>query len=147
MLVCLQGCDVSCLVQNGLLTVLPPPLPFLLPTLNPLLTPLLPYLPSPFLPPCPLPLLPPISSGVAVIRPGCNNTDAISVNSSIVDGISEDTVPDSTITLPPSVFGMADCTNVGVVVVIYDGIGPLLSGDELLPVCVQPTAALVHGRW
>lgn len=88
-------------------------------------------------------------AGVAVIKPGCDSTGDISVNSSILVGDSAaDAVVDSTITLPTTVFGMtSNCTNVGIVVVIYGGIGPLLSGDELLPICVQPTATLVHGRW
>lgn len=62
-------------------------------------------------------------------------------------GNSADVVVDSAITLPPTVFGMSNCSNVGVVVVIYDGVGPLLSNDELLPTCIQPTEALVHGKW
>lgn len=94
-------------------------------------------------------MTPLLSTGVAVVKPGCDNTDIITINSSILLGNSatDDTV-DSSISLAPTVFGNAsDCNNVGVVVVIYDGIGPLLSGDELLPTCVQPTSALVHGKW
>lgn len=87
-------------------------------------------------------------TGVAVIRPGCENRTDISVNSSIIAGNSAGAVVDSAITLPPTVFGMmSNCSNVGVVVVISDGIGPLLSSNEQLPTCLQPTEVLVHGKW
>lgn len=86
--------------------------------------------------------------GVAVIRPGCNsirNDELVSVNSSILMG---NDVADTSISLPATVFGlaMANCADTGVVVVVYDGIGPLLSGDDLMLPCTPPTEILVHGR-
>ena len=84
-----------------------------------------------------------------MIRPGCDslrNDELVSVNSSILMG---NDVADTSISLPATVFGvaMADCADTGVVVVVYDGIGPLLSGDNLMLPCTPPTEILVHGSW
>lgn len=87
---------------------------------------------------------PSLCAAVVVIRPGCgSNGSDITVSSDILGGD-----PDNFITLPASVFGPdSDCMEVGVVVVIYDGVGPLLSADNLLPTCESPTAALANGQW
>ena len=85
---------------------------------------------------------------MVAIRPGCESTASnITVGTDLLGGDmpSQDS---SSITLPTSVFGMdTDCENVGVVVVIYDGVGPLLSAEDLLPTCETPTAPLAHGQW
>ena len=85
-----------------------------------------------------------------MIRPGCDrirNNELVSVNSSILMGGNN--VADTSISLPATVFGvaMADCADTGVVVVVYDGIGPLLSGDDVMLPCTPPTEIMVHGRW
>jgi len=80
-----------------------------------------------------------------VIKLGCSN---ISINSSILMGSSPDDIADTSIRLPATIFGtMSDCDDVGVIVVIYDGAGPLLSNETLIPECKQPPEPLVHGRW
>lgn len=90
-------------------------------------------------------------AAIVVVKPGCGNTDNITVSSSELDE-SNTAAPgsnaDSSIFLPPSVFGMgSNCMDVGLIVVVTDGIGPLLSADNILPSCEPPTAVLAHGRW
>ncbi len=95
-------------------------------------------------------------TGVVVIKPGCEGIgNSISVNSSILTGDPATSgggggtaVEGSAISLPPAIFGtMTNCTDVGVIVVISDGIGPLLSRGDLERNCIQPIEPLVHGRW
>lgn len=83
---------------------------------------------------------------VVVIRPGCDgDSDMIFVDSGLLNG--DLATNDSSVSLPTSVFGDSSCMDVGVVVVIYDGVGPLLSTEELLPMCESPTAVLAYGKW
>ncbi len=87
-----------------------------------------------------------------VVKPGCGNTGNITVSSSELDGSRAASLPgggrDSSVTLPPSIFGMgSNCMDTGLVVVVTDGIGPLLSVDDILPACDPPTAQLAHGQW
>lgn len=86
------------------------------------------------------------SAAVVVLKPGCENTGNISVFSGELGG--GQAANNSAISLPPSIFGnMSNCMNVGVIAVIYDGVGPLLSVEQLLPTCLPPTATLAHGKW
>ena len=82
-----------------------------------------------------------------VVRPGCDSNNNITVSSAELDG-NNMADSDSSITLPPSIFGAgSNCMEVGLIVVVTDGIGPLLSVDNVLPMCDPPTAPLTHGRW
>ncbi len=85
---------------------------------------------------------------VVVIKPGCGNNNSVTVSSDILEGegMSRN---DSFISLPPTAFVTMEgnCMDNGVVVVLYDGIGPLLSVGNLLPNCTPPTPPLANGQW
>lgn len=96
---------------------------------------------------------------LVVIRPNCTSNEETVVSSSIlalnsgktVNSTQSESSNNDSITLPSSVYGHgSDCTAAGLVVVVYDGIGPLLSSDQLLPNnsnCSNLMPRLAHGQW
>lgn len=94
-----------------------------------------------------------------VIRPECTNgtpdtdDESITISSSLL--LSSQSTSNSTLDLPPTLFSDAlgtadfDCQDVGIVAVVYDGAGPLLSLEETVPLasCSPTEAPLAHGKW
>ena len=92
------------------------------------------------------------------VKPVCydNGTvEEIKVSSDILESTTEGSP--SSLELPTSIFIDAlggqsyTCTDVGVVAVVYDGAGPLLSldGNSLLPdtFCIPTDPPLAYGEW
>lgn len=79
--------------------------------------------------------------------PDCGREANITISSSLLEAPVEG--GDSSLQLPPTVFGdQYECTEVGVIAVIYNGVGPLLNIDnDLLPLCTPTLPPLVHGQW
>ncbi len=88
-----------------------------------------------------------LHAALVVITPNCETEGNITISSSLLESPVEG--GDSSIQLPPTVFGEEfECTEVGVIAVIYNGVGPLLNIDnELLPGCTPTLPPLVHGQW
>ncbi len=79
--------------------------------------------------------------------PDCGKETNITISSSLLEAPVEG--GDSSLQLPPTVFGdQYECTEVGVIAVVYNGVGPLLNiDDDLLPPCTPTLPPLVHGQW
>lgn len=79
--------------------------------------------------------------------PDCNQKNNITISSSLLK--TPVAGGDSSLQLPFTVFsGEFECMEVGVIAVVYNGVGPLLNLDnELIPNCTSTPAPLVHGQW
>ena len=86
-------------------------------------------------------------SALVVATPDCENAESITISSSLLE--APVLGGDSSLELPPTVFGTEyNCSEVGVIAVVYNGVGPLLNLDnELIPNCTSTPAPLVHGQW
>ena len=93
-----------------------------------------------------------------VLRPNCTRSGEVEeVDITISSQLLASPVggSESKLQLPPTLFsdalggGVYDCSDVGIVAVVYNGAGPLysLNGSSLLPDCEVAMPPLAHGRW
>jgi len=93
-----------------------------------------------------------------VVRPNCTQSgvvenEEITISSQLL--ASPVAASESKLQLPPTLFsdalggGVYDCSDIGIVAVVYNGAGPLysLNGSSLLPPCEVTEPPLAHGQW